>query len=121
MQKDQIAGTLCDQAGKPHECMIDKSKLPTACRIFFFGGSRINEIGGKIGYCNLQPTGARRAFPCWDEPTLRATFDITLVVPKDRIALSNMVSTDKKNIFIYPFYRFALRQVDIHMSTRSPR
>jgi len=41
----------------------------------------------------LQPTDARRAFPCWDEPAVRTTFDITLVVPKDRVALSNMVST----------------------------
>jgi len=51
-------------------------------------------------YFNLQPTGARRAFPCWDEPTIRATFDITLIVPKDRVALSNMVikfkCTDQK-------------------------
>ena len=43
-------------------------------------------------YC-IQPTGARRAFPCWDEPAIRATFDITLIVPKDREALSNMVNT----------------------------
>ena len=33
---------------------------------------------------------ARRAFPCWDEPTMKATFGLTLVVPKDRLALSNM-------------------------------
>ena len=33
---------------------------------------------------------ARRAFPCWDEPALKASFDVTLVVPKDRLALSNM-------------------------------
>ena len=44
------------------------------------------------GCFNLQPTGARRAFPCWDEPAIRATFDITLIVPKDRVALSNMVN-----------------------------
>lgn len=40
---------------------------------------------------SLQATDARRAFPCWDEPAIKATFDITLIVPKDRVALSNMV------------------------------
>ena len=80
--------------------MIDRSKLNGKLLAgVLFQGSCINEIGGKIGYCHLQPTGARRAFPCWDEPTLRATFDITLVVPKDRIALSNMVSI--KNIYFF--------------------
>jgi hypothetical protein len=39
----------------------------------------------------LKPTDARRAFPCWDEPSHKATFDVTLVVPKDLVALSNMV------------------------------
>jgi len=38
----------------------------------------------------FQSTDARRAFPCWDEPALKATFEVTLVVPKQRIALSNM-------------------------------
>lgn len=33
---------------------------------------------------------AHRCFPCWDEPSIKATFDISLTVPKDRVALSNM-------------------------------
>lgn len=33
---------------------------------------------------------ARRAFPCFDEPNLKATFELDLEVPEDLVALSNM-------------------------------
>ena len=33
---------------------------------------------------------ARRAFPCFDEPNLKATFDFAIEIPEDQVALSNM-------------------------------
>ncbi|PGH23121.1 hypothetical protein AJ80_02749 [Polytolypa hystricis UAMH7299] len=33
---------------------------------------------------------ARRAFPCFDEPNLKSTFDFEIEIPKDLTALSNM-------------------------------
>ncbi|KAF4628180.1 hypothetical protein G7Y89_g9972 [Cudoniella acicularis] len=33
---------------------------------------------------------ARRAFPCFDEPNLKATFDFKIELPEDQVALSNM-------------------------------
>ncbi|KAF9200704.1 Aminopeptidase 2 mitochondrial, partial [Haplosporangium sp. Z 27] len=38
----------------------------------------------------FQSTHARRAFPCWDEPAIKATFSLTLVAPQGMTCLSNM-------------------------------
>jgi len=39
---------------------------------------------------HFEATGARKSFPCWDEPLLKATFSVVLIVNKDLVALSNM-------------------------------
>ncbi|KAL1947447.1 hypothetical protein VTO73DRAFT_14408 [Trametes versicolor] len=51
--------------------------------------------GGKDGelrytLTQFEPTAARRAFPCWDEPLLKATFAVTLVSRVNSVNLSNM-------------------------------
>ena len=44
-----------------------------------------------IATSKFQPTYARRAFPCFDEPSFKSTFTVTLIRPSDGyIALSNM-------------------------------
>jgi aminopeptidase N len=42
---------------------------------------------------------ARRAFPCFDEPNLKATFEFGIEIPSDQVALSNMPvkSTEKSS------------------------
>ncbi|OAQ96574.1 hypothetical protein LLEC1_08049 [Akanthomyces lecanii] len=37
----------------------------------------------------FQPTGARRAFPCFDEPNMKATFSLDIELPSDQTAISN--------------------------------
>jgi aminopeptidase N len=38
----------------------------------------------------FEATDARRLFPCWDEPSFRARFQLTAVVPENFLAVSNM-------------------------------
>ncbi|KAL2270672.1 hypothetical protein VTJ83DRAFT_43 [Remersonia thermophila] len=41
---------------------------------------------------------ARRAFPCFDEPNLKATFDFAIEIPEDQVALSNMPEKESRPV-----------------------
>ncbi|MEP7060203.1 MAG: M1 family metallopeptidase, partial [Actinomycetota bacterium] len=43
----------------------------------------------RIGTTHFEATDARRAFPCWDEPDLKAPWSVTLVIQDGLAALSN--------------------------------
>ncbi len=57
----------------------------------FYRSTYIDRDGSErlLATTQFEATDARRAFPCWDEPALKARFQLTLVVPSDLIAVSN--------------------------------
>lgn len=59
----------------------------------FYKSVYTNRIGEKVSIATskFQPTYARKAFPCFDEPSFKSTFSTVLVRPSQGyIALSNM-------------------------------
>lgn len=45
----------------------------------------------------FESSDARRAFPCFDEPNLKATFDLSIEIPQDLVGLSNMPEKQTKD------------------------
>src|SRR6266567_3593187 len=55
----------------------------------------------------FEATDARRLFPCWDEPSFRARFQLTAVVPENWLAVSNMPIESEEKIAEGKETRFA--------------
>ena len=68
-------------------------------RLLGFYKSQYKDQKGKTKYLattQFEAADARRAFPCWDEPAVKATFDVSLLVDKHLDAISNMPVISKK-------------------------
>lgn len=53
-----------------------------------------------FGGTQLEPIHARRVFPCFDEPSFKATFDITIGHHRSLTAISNMPEVSLKRMYI---------------------
>jgi len=60
--------------------------LNSEMRGFYLGK---DDQGRKYAATQFESTDARRAYPSFDEPDYKATFDITAVAPKGMVAISN--------------------------------
>src|SRR5438477_668578 len=54
----------------------------------------------------FEPSDARRFFPCWDEPSFRARFQLAAFLPENWLAVSNMPVESERKIDIGKEVRF---------------
>lgn len=95
----QLSGPL--QAGSTYELFTEfVGELSDDLGGFY--RSEYTEDGVKrvLATTQMQPTDARKAFPCFDEPAMKAVFHMTLIHPSDTVALSNAMNYDPINITV---------------------
>ncbi|XP_070772420.1 aminopeptidase Ey-like isoform X1 [Enoplosus armatus] len=93
----QLNGPL--QAGSMYELFTDfVGELADDLGGFYRSEYMEDGVKKVVATTQMQPTDARKAFPCFDEPAMKAVFHMTLMHPHETVALSNAMNYDPVNI-----------------------
>lgn len=70
------------------------------------GMYRVREAGMNAVFTQFEPTSARRAFPCFDEPALKTPFEVEVLTSKNDVAFSNGAEASHEEVEGGVLYRF---------------
>ncbi|AXK72595.1 M1 family peptidase [Lysobacter sp. TY2-98] len=62
------------------------------------GAYKVKPDGRDYVMTQMEPLGARTAFPSFDEPSFKQPWDITLIVPKDDVGVANALEKKTENV-----------------------
>ncbi|MBI3305721.1 M1 family metallopeptidase [Candidatus Nomurabacteria bacterium] len=75
--------------GRTRLNLVFKGILNDKMRGFYRSKYNVLEKEHHMATTQFEATDARRAFPCFDEPVHKAIFNVSLIVPKGKTAISN--------------------------------
>jgi puromycin-sensitive aminopeptidase len=81
-------------AGEGEVSLLFSGVLGENLRGFYRSKYTVNGQEYYMATTQFESTDARRAFPSFDEPSMKAIFDVTLMVPPLTTAISNTLETD---------------------------
>ncbi|KAL5635262.1 hypothetical protein ACGC1H_003079 [Rhizoctonia solani] len=73
-----------------------EAKLTGSMKGYYYSSTSHEGKSRNYTLTQFEPTAARSAFPCWDEPALKATYSITMISREDTVSLSNMPVLNEK-------------------------
>jgi cytosol alanyl aminopeptidase len=93
---DGLVGIAFDEVLKPGRYKLSLAYDGTLPSRDGRGAYRQEDRGDWYVFTQFESTDARRAFPCFDEPSFKAPWQITLEVPKDQLAFANTPQVSEK-------------------------
>ncbi len=108
-KKETLTITLPTKIAKSAKIHIEYTGILND-RLVGFYRSQYKDKSGKTKYIattQFEAADARRAFPCWDEPAAKATYDISIITDPHHTAISNTNQILKKKIGKKILYKFA--------------
>jgi cytosol alanyl aminopeptidase len=93
---------------------------------------RVRENDAWYAFTQFEPADARRMFPCFDEPSYKTPYDVSVTVPKGMIAVANTLEAAREDVGDKTRFRFnrtpplptyllalAAGELDVREATRS--
>ena len=95
------------ELGKYDLTLVFEGILNDKMRGFYRSSYFVDGVESHLATTQFEATDARRAFPCFDEPAHKSIFNVSLIVPKGKTAISNtlpvMVSEHTPDLDIIKF------------------
>jgi aminopeptidase N len=113
-EPEQVKSTITNTGIKKHtfkngHIVIPKKSLQkgqNTIEIEFVAGNNALNRSKEFLYTLFVPDRASTVFPCFDQPDLKATYDLTLNIPSNWIAVSNGKVAEIDNKTDYKTYKF---------------